>query len=123
MQVLEARVDHVRVVGILRAADHLPLVKEYLVAVQKANLAAVNDAVNQLLIEEEDHTALCDSITTYDNYDHLSLAAQLEHHELMEFRRIAAMIYKRNQRWRKAVSLAKQDKLYKVNVCMMDRSG
>ena len=51
VQVLEARVDHGRVVGILRKADHLPLVKEYLLAVQKANLAAVNEAVNELLIE------------------------------------------------------------------------
>ena len=32
----------------------------------------------------------------------------------MEFRRIAATIYKSNLRWRKAVALAKQDRLYKV---------
>ena len=44
-QVLEARVDHARVVDLLRKADHLPLVKEYLLAVQKTNLAAVNEAV------------------------------------------------------------------------------
>ena len=49
MQVLEARIDHSRVVSILRKADHLPLVKDYLIAVQKGNLAAVNDAVNELL--------------------------------------------------------------------------
>jgi hypothetical protein len=53
VQVLEARVDHARVVKIMRNADHLPLVKDYLQAVQKTNLAAVNQAVNQLLIEEE----------------------------------------------------------------------
>ena len=58
--------------------------------------------------------ALRDSITTYDNFDQLSLAAQLEKHELMEFRRISAFIYKKALRWRKAVALAKQDKLYKV---------
>ena len=57
---------------------------------------------------------LRDSITTYDNFDQLSLAAQLEKHELMEFRRISAFIYKKALRWRKAVALAKQDKLYKV---------
>ena len=57
---------------------------------------------------------LRDSITTYDNFDQLSLAAQLERHELMEFRRISAFIYKKALRWRKAVALAKQDKLYKV---------
>ncbi len=39
---------------------------------------------------------------------------RLEKHDLMEFRRIAAFIYKRNLKWRKAVALAKQDKLYKV---------
>jgi hypothetical protein len=37
---------------------------------------AVNEAVNELLIEEEDFTALRESITTYDNFDQLSLAAK-----------------------------------------------
>lgn len=113
-QVLEARVDHARVVTIMRKTDHLPLVKDYLLAVQKTNLAAVNEAVNQLLIEEEDFGALRDSITTYDNYDQIGLASALEKHELTEFRRIAAQIYKANLRWRKAVALAQQDHLYKV---------
>lgn len=44
----------------------------------------------------------------------IGLATRLERHDLMEFRRIAAHIYKSNLRWRKAVALAKQDKLYKV---------
>ena len=55
-----------------------------------------------------------ESITTYDNFDQLALAGKLEKHDLMEFRRIAALIYKNNLRWRKAVDLAKQDKLFKV---------
>ncbi len=62
---------------------------------------------------------LRDSITTYDNFDQLSLAAQLEKHELMEFRRISAFIYKKALRWRKAVALAKQDKLYKVQLKLL----
>ncbi|EIE26635.1 clathrin heavy chain [Coccomyxa subellipsoidea C-169] len=123
LKVLEARVDHVRVVGILRKADHLPLIKEYLLAVQKANLAAVNEAVNELLIEEEDFGGLRDSITTYDNYDQISLATRLERHDLTEFRRIAAHIYKSNLRWRKAVALAKQDKLYKDAMETAAQSG
>ena len=53
LQVLESRIDHTRVVQIIARADHLPLVKDYLLAVQKANLPAVNEAVNNLLIEEE----------------------------------------------------------------------
>ena len=54
IQVLESRVDHTRVVLMLRKAGNLPLVKDYLISVQKTNLSAVNEAVNELLIEEED---------------------------------------------------------------------
>lgn len=113
MQVIEARVDQSRVVEIMRRAGQLPLVKEYLLGVQKNNLSSVNEAINQLLVEEEDWNALRDSITTYDNFDQLELAASLESHALTEFRRIAALIYKKNLKWKKAVALAKADKLYK----------
>lgn len=58
--------------------------------------------------------ALRESVTTYDNFDQLALAAKLERHDLMEFRRIAALIYKKNLRWRKAVDLAKTDHLFKA---------
>jgi clathrin heavy chain len=113
LKVLESRVDHTRVVLLLRKTDNLPLVKDYLLSVQKTNLAAVNEAVNELLVEEDNFEALRESVTTYDNFDQLSLAAKLEKHDLMEFRRIAALIYKKNLRWRKAVELAKQDRLFK----------
>jgi clathrin heavy chain len=42
--------------------------------------------------------ALRHSISHHDNYDQLGLAAKLEKHELLEFRRIAATIYKKNLR-------------------------
>lgn len=38
---VEARVDHSRVVDIMRRAGQLPLVKDYLLSVQKNNLSAV----------------------------------------------------------------------------------
>ena len=62
----------------------------------------------------QDYGSLRDSISTYDAFDQIGLAARLESHELLEFRRTAAVIYKKNQRWRKAVALAKQDHLYKA---------
>ena len=74
-----------------------------------------------LLLPDSTHHVVCcvvqalrESITTYDNFDQLALAGKLEKHDLLEFRRIAALIYKNNLRWRKAVDLAKQDKLFKV---------
>lgn len=58
------------------------------------NIEAVNDAYNGLLIEEEDYKTLRDSIDSFDNFDNTSLAKRLEKHELLEFRRLAAHLYK-----------------------------
>jgi clathrin heavy subunit-like protein len=54
----------------------------------------VNDAYNDLLIEEEDYKTLRDSIDSFDNFDNSGLARRLEKHELLEFRRLAAHLYK-----------------------------
>ncbi|KDD77018.1 hypothetical protein H632_c39p3, partial [Helicosporidium sp. ATCC 50920] len=113
LKVVEARVDHSRVVDVLRRAGHLGLVKDYLLSVQKNNLQAVNEAVNELLVEEEDADALRESITSYDAFDQLALAQRLEGHALLPLRRLAALVYKRNLKWRKAVALAKADSLYR----------
>jgi clathrin heavy chain len=70
----------------------------------------VNEALNGLYIEEQDFDALRASIEAHDNFDQIALAQRLEKHELVEFRRVAAQVYKKNARWRKAVELAKKDK-------------
>ena len=51
-------------------------------------------AYNELLIDEEDFKSLRDSIDHFDNFDNIALAQRLEKHELLEFRRIAAHLYK-----------------------------
>jgi len=81
--------------------------------VQSQNKRVVNEAVNDLLIEEEDYKTLRDSVQHYDNYDAMELAGRLEKHDLIFFRQIAANIYRKNKRWEKSISLSKQDKLYK----------
>ena len=67
-----------------------------------------------VLIDEEDYESLRKSIDTYDNFDTITLAQQLEKHELLEFRRIAAYLYKSNNRWSQSVELCKTDRLFKV---------
>ena len=37
----------------------------------------------------------------------------MEKHELLEFRRIAAYLYKRNKRYAQSVQLSKEDRMYK----------
>ena len=93
----------------------MPLVKPYLRSVQSHNNKAINEALNDLLIDEEDYNGLRASIDAFDNFDNIALAQRLEKHELIEFRRIAAYLYKGNNRWQQSVELCKRDKLYKVS--------
>lgn len=77
-------------------------------------LQSINEALNNLLIEEEDYNGLRASIDAFDNFDNIALAQRLEKHELIEFRRIAAYLFKGNNRWQQSVELCKRDKLFKV---------
>eukprot|EP00736_Rhodelphis_marinus_P012217 Rmarinus@m.21906 len=113
LKVLAPRVDHSRVVSQMRKSKHLALVKPYLTQVQDHNVKAVNDALNELYYEEEDYTSLRKSIDNFDNFDQIGLAQKLEKSELLEFRRIAAYVFKKNQRWAQSMELSKSDKLYK----------
>lgn len=113
MTVLIPRIDHSRVVRMFRQIDHLPLIRPYLIAVQHLNIEAVNDAYNDLLMDEEDYKTLRDSIDSFDNFNNISLAQRLEKHPLLEFRRLAAHLYKKNSRWEESIALSKADKLYK----------
>lgn len=110
--VLAPRMDHTRAVNFFTKAGHLQLVKAYLRSVQSLNNKAVNEALNSLLIDEEDYQGLRTSIDAFDNFDTIALAQQLEKHELTEFRRIAAYLYKGNNRWKQSVELCKKDALY-----------
>lgn len=94
-------------------SDNIPLIKPFLLNVQSQNKRAVNDAINDLLIEEEDYKQLRDSVENFDNYEAVALAQRLEKHDLVFFRQIAASIYRKNKRWDKSIQLSKQDKLYK----------
>lgn len=111
--VLTPRMDHTRAVNFFQKKNHLPLVKPYLRSVQNLNKKAINEALNQLLIDEEDYQGLRTSIEGFDNFDTITLAQSLEKHELIEFRRIAAYLYKGNNRWKQSIELCKKDHLFK----------
>ncbi|KAF8402617.1 hypothetical protein HHK36_010706 [Tetracentron sinense] len=129
LNVLALRVDHTRVVDIMRkvftfaAAGHLHLVKPYMVAVQSNNVAAVNEALNEIYVEEEDYDRLRESIDMHDNFDQIGLAQKVEKHELLEMRRIAAYIYKKAGRWKQSIALSKKDNLYKDAMETCSQSG
>ena len=120
---LTARIDVNRVVKMFQKNDSLPLIKPFLLNVQSQNKRVVNEAVNDLLIEEEDYKTLRDSVQNYDNYDAVELAGRLEKHDLIFFRQIAANIYRKNKRWEKSIALSKQDKLFKDAIETAATSG
>jgi len=113
LTMLAGHLDHSRVVHLLRKSESLALGVGYLKQVQKENLSAVNEALNELFIEEEDFEALRASIDEYDNFEQLVLAQKVEKHELLEFRRIAAYLFKKNKRYPQSIELSKGDKMYK----------
>ena len=123
LQALTPRIDVNRVVRMFEKSDNIPIIKPFLLNVQGQNKWAVNNSINDLLIEEEDYKTLKDSVENYDNYDPVELAQRLEKHEMVFFRQIAAQIYRKNKRWEKSIALSKQDKLFKDAIETSAMSG
>lgn len=111
--VLTPRLDHTRAVGYFQKVNQLPLVLPYVKSVQSHNNKVINEALNDIYIENEDYDSLRNSIDDFNNFDNIALAQRMEKHELIEFRRIAAYLFKMNNRWKQAVELCKKDHLFK----------
>jgi clathrin heavy chain len=113
LNTITPKVDHARVVQQIRKAGHLPIVLPYLKQVQPLNIAVVNEGINDLYVEGEQHEDLRHSIEDFDNFDQVALAQRLEKHEIVEMRRIAALIYKKNKRFKQSIELSKTDRMFK----------
>merc|ERR1719343_1678291 len=115
MEVLEDLMDHSRVVNQLRRTGDwaLQIGQAYMKSVQKSNLSSVNEALNELYIEDEDYEALRTSIDQFQNFNMIALASKLATHELLEFRRISAYVYRCNKKWSQSIELSKNDRMFK----------
>ncbi|KTW31407.1 hypothetical protein T552_00051 [Pneumocystis carinii B80] len=112
LSVVISRVDHSRVVKMFEKLNSIPIIANYLRNVQPKNIEAVNNAINNMFIEEEDYKSLKDSIDNFDKFDPIKLAKQLEKHELLEFRRISAYLFRKNKKWKHSIDLSIADKFY-----------
>ncbi|GMM46180.1 clathrin heavy chain [Pichia kluyveri] len=110
--VLTPRLDLPRVIKIFQKSDNLPLIKPFIISVLEKNNSIVNSAYHDILIEEEDYKSLRLAIDSYDKFDSIGLAERLEKHELIFFRQLAAIIYRNNKKFNKAISLLKSDGLW-----------
>lgn len=86
LQVLTPHLDHARTVHLLRKNEALPLAVDYMRNVQKENLSVVNEALNGILVLEEDFEGLRSSIDDYDNFDQLHLAQKVRGHARTKWR-------------------------------------
>lgn len=109
---LVSTLDHIKVVGLVRQAGCLALIEKYLHQVQRENVLQVNEAVNELHLEAENHEALRASIDEFSEFDQAALAQRLETHELLEFRRIAAHLFKLGKKWERSLEISKRDSLW-----------
>jgi len=125
MEVTEENIDHSRVVSQLRrTGPHaLQLGQPYLKNVQKLNLSPVNEALNELYVEDEDYEALRKSIDSFNNFNMIALASKLATHELLEFRRISAYVYRCNKKWSQSIDLSKNDRMWKDCIDTANESG
>merc|ERR1719191_2209265 len=113
LNAIAPKVDHARVVQHVRKSGHMALILPYLKSVQQHNVQAVNDAINEMYVDGEQYEELRTSIEDFDNFDQIALAQKLEKHELVEMRRISALVYKKNKRYKQSIELSKMDKMYK----------
>eukprot|EP00922_Rhytidocystis_sp_ex-Travisia-forbesii_P044502 GHVS01066380.1.p1 GENE.GHVS01066380.1~~GHVS01066380.1.p1 ORF type:complete len:1807 (-),score=256.84 GHVS01066380.1:448-5775(-) len=112
LKAMEKKIDHGRVVQQMRKCQQLSLVMPYLQSVQCNNISAVNEALSELYLEQENWESLRDSILEHDNFDQLGLASKLEKHDLLEMRRLAVLLYRKNKKFKQAIELSKRDDNY-----------
>lgn len=117
------RLDHGRVVRMLKKADQFPLASGFLLSGLKLDIPEVNEAVFDLLIEEEDHAQLRSLLGTVESFGMLELARRLENSELLEFRRIAVYLYNRLKLWDESIALSQRDRLLKDAIATASESN
>ena len=69
-----------------------------------------------MYLEIGDFDALRESIANYESIDAIGLAKQIEGHDSADFRRISALIYRKNKKFTESINASKHDKQYRVGL-------
>jgi clathrin heavy chain len=113
LKVISGRIDLSTTVYEIRKTGYLSLFLPFLKSVQSANNYDVNEALNEVFLEEEDADALKTSILEYASFDQISLAKKIENHQLLELRRISALVYRKNKKFPQSIDISKNLEFYK----------
>ena len=113
LKVIGSKVDLSTTVAQLKKNSALALAAPFLKSVQSANNYDVNEALNEIFIEEEDPESLRTSILKYSAYDQLTLAKKIENHPILEFKRISALVYRKNKKFAESIEISKKLNFFK----------
>lgn len=113
LKLLSTKIDITKAVGVMKRTGHIALISPFLKSVQAQNISAVNEALNEVYLENQDFESLRTSIKEYDSFESMQLAQDLENHELLECRRIAALLYRKGKKFQKSIDISKKDELFK----------
>lgn len=113
LKVIAPKLDLSTAVFELKKIDALALTTPFLKSVQSANNYDVNEALNELYVDDEDPESLKNSILEYGSFDQLNLAKRIENHHLLEFRRISALVYRKNKKYAASIEISKKLEYFK----------
>jgi len=80
MKLLATKIDLTKAVQVMKRTGNIALIAPFLKGVQSQNISAVNEALNDIYLENEDFESLRASIQDYDSFESLQLAQDLENH-------------------------------------------
>ena len=123
LKVISGKVDLSTTVAELKKYNALPLAVPFLKSVQQANNFDVNEALNDIYVEEEDPESLRNSILEYGSFDQINLAKKIENHPLLEFKRISALVYRKNKKYKDSIEISKNLEFYKDAIDTALESG
>lgn len=113
LKLLSNKIDLTKAVQVMKRTGHIALITPFLKSVQSQNISAVNEALNEIYLENEDFESLRASIKEYDSFESMNLASELENHQLLECRRIAALLYRKGKKFQESINISKKDELMK----------
>lgn len=69
LKLLATKLDLTKTVQVMKRTGHIALIAPFLKSVQAQNISAVNEALNEIYLENEDFESLRTSIKEYDSFE------------------------------------------------------
>lgn len=112
LKLISDKIDLSKCVTVMKRTGYIALIEPFLKSAQSHNNSAVNEALNEIYLEKQDYASLRQSIKDYDSFELNQLAQELESHELLDCRRISALLYRKNKKYKKSIDVSKKDELF-----------